>query len=397
MPRKRNLIVVESDAALQKLAKSASPQVASRIAALRLLKQDADLTIREAAEIVGCGERSLHRWIAVYQSYGVGAFLAEPLRTEKITAEIADDVRQQLSKNEFNAPAEVHEYLRDVRGISCSLSSVNALLKRLSVKRSLAVERPARGATVQSTVDTGAEWLRSFVETLPPLLSCTEWIERFRVALSNYLQEVDRISVDLNVRCLNNTIAAIAPNALLTRNIHNSARDRARVAFSSMPKPTAFGNRLLQQMHDGGFRFDRYHEPHVEEYHLDKGVYLGAIILWRSADKPPLLVESIDRLRSLAVTIRFLMSDCAARHQSTQPATQDFYEILNELVQTARLTKKQGYVLSLRLLGYSYKEVADALGISVQTVGRHLTTIHQKTGTQSLSELWAKYFAPRSS
>jgi DNA-binding CsgD family transcriptional regulator len=45
--------------------------------------------------------------------------------------------------------------------------------------------------------------------------------------------------------------------------------------------------------------------------------------------------------------------------------------------------------------GYSYKQCADKLGISITTLKKYCSIIYRKTETRSQGELFARYFAPR--
>jgi DNA-binding CsgD family transcriptional regulator len=61
----------------------------------------------------------------------------------------------------------------------------------------------------------------------------------------------------------------------------------------------------------------------------------------------------------------------------------------------AGLSLQERRVVTLRLLGHAYKEIADKLNISEDAIKKHLGSVHRKTGTRSYTELFAKYFTPR--
>ena len=58
------------------------------------------------------------------------------------------------------------------------------------------------------------------------------------------------------------------------------------------------------------------------------------------------------------------------------------------------LTPRESDIVGLLKLGFSYKEMADQLGISFHTVNYHLKNIYQKADVRSKSELVANFFKP---
>lgn len=57
------------------------------------------------------------------------------------------------------------------------------------------------------------------------------------------------------------------------------------------------------------------------------------------------------------------------------------------------LTRRQSQVLTRFLMGDGEKQVARALGISVNTVHTHATRLYRTAGVSSRAELFAKYFS----
>jgi DNA-binding NarL/FixJ family response regulator len=60
--------------------------------------------------------------------------------------------------------------------------------------------------------------------------------------------------------------------------------------------------------------------------------------------------------------------------------------------ETASLSRREHEILTYLAKGYHYKEIAEALGISVLTVGTHLRNIYEKLHVRSRTEAVLKYF-----
>ncbi|HAN64920.1 MAG TPA: DNA-binding response regulator [Chitinophagaceae bacterium] len=70
----------------------------------------------------------------------------------------------------------------------------------------------------------------------------------------------------------------------------------------------------------------------------------------------------------------------------------DFFQqsMLKEIEQSS-LTDREKQILELLINGFSYKEIAASIGISVETLNSHIKNIYRKLNVHSRSELSAKY------
>jgi DNA-binding NarL/FixJ family response regulator len=86
-------------------------------------------------------------------------------------------------------------------------------------------------------------------------------------------------------------------------------------------------------------------------------------------------------------------------HQGGSPMTmqiarmvvQSFHQLGNSLDDSSNLTKREQEILSYLAKGLRYKEIADALFISVETVRSHLRRIYEKLHVRSRTEAVLKY------
>jgi DNA-binding NarL/FixJ family response regulator len=68
-----------------------------------------------------------------------------------------------------------------------------------------------------------------------------------------------------------------------------------------------------------------------------------------------------------------------------------FQKLQNSLPQDENLSKREQEILDLLVKGYRYKEIADALSISFETVRSHLKNIYDKMHVHSRTEAVVKY------
>jgi DNA-binding NarL/FixJ family response regulator len=68
-----------------------------------------------------------------------------------------------------------------------------------------------------------------------------------------------------------------------------------------------------------------------------------------------------------------------------------FRELQNTSPGQERLSKREQEILGLLAKGYRYKEIADALAISFETVRSHLKSIYDKLQVHSRTEAVVKY------
>lgn len=77
--------------------------------------------------------------------------------------------------------------------------------------------------------------------------------------------------------------------------------------------------------------------------------------------------------------------------QIARMVVQSFHQLGNSLDDSSNLTKREQEILSYLAKGLRYKEIADALFISVETVRSHLRRIYEKLHVRSRTEAVLKY------
>ena len=77
--------------------------------------------------------------------------------------------------------------------------------------------------------------------------------------------------------------------------------------------------------------------------------------------------------------------------QIARKVVQHFHRIQQPKSEMEQLTPREQEILALLAEGYLYKEIGDMLGVSLNTVKRHLHAIYEKLHVQSRTEAAAKY------
>jgi hypothetical protein len=140
MPRKRSDRIEESIEiilALEKRYRGRAQE--TRLKMLRLLKEDPARTLNDVGSMIGCSERSVHRWLKEYQMVGLNKMLeqcgAEEQRL-RIGPQELEELRSKLRSGGIGTLNEIQGWLKDEFGVEYSLKAISNLLQhRLKARR----------------------------------------------------------------------------------------------------------------------------------------------------------------------------------------------------------------------------------------------------------------------
>ena len=152
---------------------------------------------------------------------------------------------------------------------------------------------------------------------------------------------------------------------------------------------------VLDRATVSGFPADQYQEPLGCDYFSEDGTRLGSLIFFRRKGFDPISIETRDLLEGLRPFFAFLFYDHHLRRRIDHPTDGLFYNFLARVSRETELSDREEDVLTLRLLGLSYRKIAESLHISEKTVSRHMGNIHKKTGCSTIEEFVARYLSPR--
>ncbi len=403
------------DEALQVLLESeeahnGTPQH-SRVRMLRILKERPNLTFSQLSDELGCSERSLQRWWGVYRKGGLQALVSTadrntPGRKRRIDNATLQSLQQQLESEGLGALTGIQTWLASEHGITYSRSGVWNLLRSTvgatprGWRVSHGADGPRRSDRPGFAVSGVSNQVINFLNALPTSSDVREWGSAFRENLRNLLGDVDRITVNVNVDCRLDDPGEYATVLSIRQNVKDSpssSRDtRPQDSLVTVDKSQRSpSERLLDFAREQGFPMEKYHAPLIFDYYYKDIAYLATVLLWREIERPAIADSTRHLMVSLKQFMVFVFSDLVARHQADRPVDRVFHDALTFLVDDAHLSPQEERIVILQLMGHSYKEMADMLSVTVDTVKKHFKQIHRKTGTRGQAELFAKYFTSR--
>jgi transposase len=131
--------IKESPSHLWELEKkrSASRSVADRLKMLRLLKEGACRSRRQAAEMLGYSERQLGRWFDTYRTEGLEALcqIGKPGgKSERVTPEAWQALEEQMKEGQIARLEDAQRFLAEQFEVTYqSISGISRLFARHSV------------------------------------------------------------------------------------------------------------------------------------------------------------------------------------------------------------------------------------------------------------------------
>jgi transposase len=407
MPRKRRQQIVESLGFLQEMERRyvGMPQFV-RIRALRCMKEDPSLTLNEICARVGCSEGSVKRWWRSYQMGGIQEVLRDGDRGRKsrLGREELATLAAKVRSGELLSSHAIRKWLLEHYGLQYSREGIRQLMRTaLHAKRQTGWTMPSEQyegslshmtefAADASTIPTT---ILLFLNSLPLRLKPQAWISEFRDALLRLLGDVDRMSISINTHCDLLDPHDYKPDLIISHNIAASAGTVGSVTVVPYELNEHSSDRILADLRRQGHSLDLYHEPHSFTYHYAGNAYLGTIFLWRLSAKQPISQQTIQTMVSLEPFIIFALSDLITRFHYAFPINNAFYNALVHMAKEARLTLLEKQAVSYRLNGLRYKEIASEMGKSEDAIRKYIASVHRKTNTRSLPEVFAKYFTPR--
>lgn len=406
MPRIKSAVqeTIEALKALESQHKDSPREV--RVRMLRLLRENPTYTLAEISSLINCSERSVQRWWERYNKGGIESMLDIQKRGRKrghqVSATILQSLREKLATDGFDELKHAQEWLRDTHGIEYSRSSVWKLLKSEGAESSRwvtatnqenAVSTPMRKSLAVEGSRVPPQMVE-FLNSLPTTADVVEWIKAFREGLVKLLGDVDHISLTIDRNCDLQNPETYRPQTLVTEHIAAASPglNGSVVVVETDEQPAIRHlNAFKRQRQD----LDKFHPPVYFDYYYKGSAYLASMFLWRFVEKEPIAEATIQLVKDLEPFLNFAFSDIVARNKQQNPIDDVFNDAFNRMTEDGDLSSQERRIAILRLLGHSYKEMADVVLLSIDTVKKHMTQIHKKTHTRSQSELFAKYFTGR--
>jgi DNA-binding CsgD family transcriptional regulator len=372
-----------------------------RLEMLRMLLEHPSRTLADAALLLGRSQRSIERWWESYARDGISGLLhiGRPggRRPRRISPETLEDLRIKLETEGFARLGEARTWLEERHGVAYSRSGLWNLLRH-GTRASHGLwtihhsRRAPRTAAQEKARGPFSGDILSFLNALPSTIDPVEWINKFRDALMELFDDVDRISLIVNTQCDLHRPQEYQPTVSIRHHSQGGGMTTGAVSMAPVDKPKQRFEEILEDFRRQGFPLDEYHPPHGFDYYYEEMAYLGTVFLWREVTDAPISDHTIEVIRSLGSFFTFMLTDLVTRHQYGKPVDRAFVEAFERLAEEASLSPQERRIIVLQLLGHSYKDMADVMSVTVDTVKKHFKAIHRKTGTRGQAELFAKYF-----
>jgi len=373
-----------------------------RLHMLKMLKENQKRPLSDVAAALGVSERNAQRWWGTYRREGLEALLQHKQvggrRPRRLDDQAMAALQEKLESDGIGSVEEARAWLEEQFGVRYSRSGVWYLMRN-------SLGATPRGWETFHDDDMTASPIRSMMSPASPPGTVPEHVLRFlnslpvsggrqdvilqlRSALLGLLGDVDKITFVVNFACNLTAPQSYQPQSGITQYT-----DSGYVAVSTSDSGPL--DRILETLRQQGHPFEEFHPPIGFAYNYAQAAYLGAIILWRSTKSAPISPETTQLMDGLRPFLEFVLSDMVARDRVDRPIGAVFNSAIAGMVRDAGLSSQEERVALLQLLGHSYREIADRLYVTVDTVKKHFKQIYRKTKTRSQSELFAKYFTTR--
>ena len=378
-----------------------------RLKVLRLLKENPVYTTEQIGELLGCSERTVRRWWSSYLRDGLGSLL-EVRAGEKEEVTNADSkkweiLEKKIRQKEIADLKDARSWLTERSGIWYTRSEVQYLLYG-KLKKTPPWPMPPHscknGVTFDGSVFAGSQLhipakILYFLNELPLTDNTNQWSNCFRSALLSLFQDIDHIAININQACDLKSPVDYTPTIVLRQHVSSIDAPERGVVVGMPADEGRPSERMMEEFRLQGRPLENYHPPHSFNYYYAGYAYLGTIFLFRESHKSGISGQTLETLDALEPFLIYVIANHVIWYQQNRPAEQLFQDGLTRLNREAGLSIQEQRVVIYHLLGYSYEEMANLLAISTKTVKKHISTIHQKTGTHRQRELFAQYFSPR--
>lgn len=221
-----------------------------------------------------------------------------------------------------------------------------------------------------------------------------QWLSQLKSALKALFSDIDRITISAMTSpvWILPTERPIAGYLSTSTTLH---ADQTRTV-SPLRLQTKDGSNIERLITNCMEHVDlrQYHRPVVIEL-VFHDRYVGAVLLFRKLASPPISQGSLSILYSLKPFIEWSIASVGCRRLYSRP-TELTRSVLSALMRTALgLTVVDNFILTLLLSGYSYKQTAETMGVTIDTVKKHMKKVYSRAGVGSLAELWTKYYPQR--
>ena len=366
---------------------------------LLFMKTDSSMPLDNIAAQLDRSPRTIQRWQRIYRTQGLEALIgkAQEGSSHQITKEESQALCNALANEELSTLEDIQHWLQREYGKTFSKRGISGILSRIDARRIWTVNKEVPDSRNQNQEEANRlqNQLTRFLYQLPVEIPVGDWCRQTRDILQEAFPDVDRVTISVNTSCDLLHPKEYKPRFAISQDAYPDHEHKGlHIIRHTSGEETSIASNLLREFQRQGYPIEDYHPPSVMTLHY-RGAYLGTIFFWRDRLQSAI---SKDTLRVISLMEKFLvyaLSDAIMRHHYTTPVERVFYSTLREVASQARLTPQEYRVMTYRLLGYMYKEIASELNVTQDNVKKTLQQVYRKTETRSHIEFFAKYFTPR--
>lgn len=233
--------------------------------------------------------------------------------------------------------------------------------------------------------------LIAFLGGLPTTADTIEWKERLGEGLKRLFPDVDHVvvAVPMTADLTGERVPTPTKQQVFAHVEPRSAR-KAHVLRHARREEGGMWERIYRQGADKGFPLRDFGAPVGIDIEAD-GRYCGSILLLRRAAFGPISSRTGDGLRDLLPILRHAFRHHLAIVRATWPTDSLFVDALRRVGQETALTRREEEALLLLMMGRSYEQAADTLGIAVDSFRKAVTRLYGKLGVDNVKEIFSRY------
>ena len=365
---------------------------------LLLLKSDPAIPMHHIAGQLERSIRTIQRWQNIYQNQGLDGLLEtrQSRNEHHINDSELQDLRKALAEKRMETLEDIQTWLKEQFNRTISKRGISGILSRMNARHLWMVDESRQTEPViEGEANSIQNRIIRFLHQLPVDIPVGEWCRETREILQDTFADVDRVTISVNTNCDLLHPKEYKPTFAISQDAYPDQGHKGLhvIRHSSGDDINVAGN-LLREFQRQGYPVEHYHPPCVMNFHY-RGAYLGTIFFWRELSKSEISETTQQILAHLEEFLVYALSDAVMRHHYTSPVERVFYFTLRDVANQAKLTPQEYRVITYRLLGYMYKEIASELDVTQDSVKKTLQQVYRKTETGSHIEFFAKYFTPR--
>ena len=367
-----------------------TPAQKLRLRALLLIQENPEESLDVLAARLGRSPRTLKRWLGEYKRKGIKAFTADRDQDNQSLSESQlQELYGVLEERNFQTVKDIRRWLLKHFNITITEAGIRGILKRLNARHVWTVKPLSSPESIASAIQ---RQLLSVMNHLPIASDGKKWETEARNILQNALPDVDRVTIVLNSACDLLNPEEYSPVQTIVQHKSDAGDEVSVVRYGGEKEQL---ENLLRAFRQQGHYIDHYRLPPEYRHYFYRGAYIGSIIFWREKRKNNISEVTLQVIDLLEPLLLHSMLYALMSHLFANPLEKLLIRGFNDLLDDAELTSTELKIVSYRLFGMTYREIAEQLDVSIDAIKKPIQRVYQKTGTGSHSQFTRKYFLSR--